>query len=62
MYDGDRLSKKETSILPKTCQFIDTGDLDSFSGHPSTEFSSMLAKTILDDPKFANIPGSIKCR
>ena len=66
MYEGDRLSKKETSILPKTCKFLDVRSLnDSFAQEgeyaSTTDFSSMLVKTTLDNPNYANIPGSIKC-
>ena len=67
MYDGDRLSKKETSILPKTCKFIEIGDA-SYRGsalegeYASTaDMTTMLVKTAIDNPKYANIPGTIKC-
>jgi hypothetical protein len=51
MYDGDRLSKKETSILPKT-----GGCLKTDSAGQSTVCHS-------DYARFGhyNIPGSIKC-
>ena len=66
MYEGDRLSKKETSILPKTCKFLDVRSLNDSSAQDNeyastTDFSSMLVKTTLDNPHYANIPGSIKC-
>ena len=66
MYEGDRLSKKETSILPKTCKFLDVRSSINGSNAgcgeyaSTTDRSSMLAKTTLDDPIYANIPGSIK--
>lgn len=74
MYDGDRQSKKETSILPKTYKILETSgkeDGDTMYSHPmnldsarnggsTLDRSQMLAKTILDDPNQVNIPGSIK--
>ena len=66
MYDGDRLSKKETSILPKSCQFLEIASarLDTSyedAGASTTDMTSMLVKTTIDNPRYANIPGSIKC-
>jgi len=76
MYDGDRKSIKETSVLPKTYKILETtakGEGESLYSHPmnhdsafngasTMDRSQMLAKTILDDPQYVNIPGSIKLR
>ena len=64
MYDGDRLSKKETSFLPKSSSGADTSMFDeqSLSQMATTiDKSTMLAKALLDDPRHANTPGTIKC-
>ena len=67
MYDGDRKSKKETSILPSTCKFIEVKDA-SYRGSTldggyasTTDMTMMLAKSTMDNPLYANIPGTIKC-
>ena len=64
MYSGDRLSRKETSVLPKHCRLMEV-DLSQEGAHFSaalTDCTSMLAKSYLDRPAFANTPGTIKCR
>ena len=72
MYDGDRRSKKESSILPKTYKFMDveasyTGGLAEYSQIATTaDFNHRglwgLSKRDIDNPVNANIQGSIKCR
>ena len=62
MYDGDRLSKKETSFLPKASGRSDSSFFDQQSQMASTvDKTTMLAKALLDDPRNANTPGAIKC-
>ena len=52
MYDGDRLSKKETSILPKTYS-VESKDFDSglTSIAETTEATSMMIKMPNTGPK-----------
>lgn len=67
MYDGDRLSKKETSILPKTVKLLENAGRSSLApdfsqnAHSTTANSQFLLQgRATDDAILANIPGSIK--
>lgn len=65
MYNGDRLSKKETSILPATfkIQDVETSMRETLgNASASTDLTSMLSKREIDRPANANIPGSVRCR
>jgi hypothetical protein len=72
MYAGDKLSKKETCILPKTHKdFSSCGMSDSRFTHSdgrNTAPSSMSGKNLFmkfpmkDQPQATNIPGAIKCK